>query len=208
MASSVDGQSRGCSPHHHHRRADGDPVEEVDHIFVQHADAAVGGRGADRTAHRCRRAVNRDLVAVERDRPRAHRVRRRTAGNDVGQFRMVALDGVGRRPGRLDKLAGDPRRAAPLLAAPRHGDRIGDGGLSVDNEIELLGRLADQNRARGIVGRIGDDPSRIRRPCQGREQEAESPRDRRSRAHAAVLSCGGGKIPSASPWRAAVLRSG
>ncbi len=36
------------SAHHHHGRADADAAVEIDHVLIEHADAAVGDEAADR----------------------------------------------------------------------------------------------------------------------------------------------------------------
>ncbi len=53
----------------HNRRADADAIEKIHNVFVEHADAAVRRGRTDRAPHGGRGAVDRDLGAVERQRP-------------------------------------------------------------------------------------------------------------------------------------------
>ena len=71
---------------------------EIDHVLVQHADAAVGGGRTDRPAHLARGPRGCDLVELKRQRRCAHRVVRRATGNELRQFGMVARDDFRRRP--------------------------------------------------------------------------------------------------------------
>src|SRR6478736_10159776 len=77
---------------HHDGRADADALIEVGDILVEHADAAIGGGGADGGAHLVACAVDGDLVAVEGQCRDAHGIARRAALDQVRQFRVVALD--------------------------------------------------------------------------------------------------------------------
>ena len=78
----------------------------------------------------------------------AHRVARRTAGNNVGHVRLVVLDFLRRRPGRIAVFAVDPGGTRPLLAGFADPDRVAHGMTLVENEIEvaLVGPYHDRSR--------------------------------------------------------------
>ena len=139
----------------HDRGADLDAVVEVDDVLVQHADAAVGGGGADRFAHLHRRAVDGDLIELQGQRPLAHRVIRRAARDELRQLGMIARDDRRRRPVGADELALDVGLAAPRLAGLADGDRVLDGGAVTVGEIEPPLALLDDDHARRIGGGHG-----------------------------------------------------
>src|SRR5207248_6138143 len=109
----------------HHGRADGNALVEVGDVVVQHPNAAIRDKAADRT--RRVGAVDGIFSAGQRHRRYAHRIARRTAGDHAWHRWLVAPDLRGRRPGRMTVLAVDLGDAGPLLARFADTDRVADG---------------------------------------------------------------------------------
>src|SRR5947207_3027939 len=76
------GDDHGC--------ADAHALVQVDDILIVHTDAAIRDEAADRV--RPVGPVNGILTAAQGQGCGAHRIARRTARNDVGQPRVVALN--------------------------------------------------------------------------------------------------------------------
>jgi hypothetical protein len=149
---------------HQHLGADAHPIEQVDDVLVEHADAAICREVPDRV--RAVRAVDGVLLAAgQRQRARSHRIARRAAGDDVGQARIVAADLVRRRPGRVDMLALDRGAALPLPAGPPDPDRIADRLAVAHDEVELALVRAHDDGARPLRTLVGHERAGELRPA-------------------------------------------
>ena len=105
---------------HNHFGADVHAVEKINDVFVEHAYAPVCREGADGV--RPVRTVDGVLLATgQRQRAWTHRVSWRTAGDHVGQPRVVAPDLV-RRPQAgltcLPSISARPCHCLPALPTP------------------------------------------------------------------------------------------
>src|ERR1700690_1815386 len=103
------------------RRADRDQTIELADVAVVHADTAVRDEAADQ--FRTIGAMDGIFAAAQGECGRAHRIVGGATGNDLGQTRIFAADGIRRRPSRPDKFAFDLRVAGPGHAGTADADR-------------------------------------------------------------------------------------
>src|SRR5215204_3607743 len=129
-------------------------------VLVVHADAAIRSERADRAGPV--RAVDGVVAAREGERSNPHRIVRRAARDDVGDIGIFAPQILGRRPRRLQVLAGDRDSTEPLSGGSPDRDRIAQGDAVADDEVQTaLGRL-DDDRAGRRTGRKNATTSRAR----------------------------------------------
>src|SRR5579871_5110906 len=134
---------------HHHGRAGRHTSEQLEHVFIVHADAAVRDEAADRGA--IVGAMDGIFAATQPHRRGPHRIIWCAPGNDIRQPWIFALDIRRWRPGRLDILALDIRAAGPRLSGPADTDRITPRGPHADHVIETTFAGVDDDGADGIA---------------------------------------------------------
>ena len=137
-------------------------LEQIDHVFVQHADATIGHRTADRAARR--RAVNAQQRPVEVERALAEWVCRVAAFD-----RIVTVD---RDPLRIDLFGCDKGAAHPEFGLFADGHRIADRLALGGDVVDFALGIHDHHRTGGIV-EVGCDTFRFRHrgQCAGEGQQ-------------------------------------
>jgi hypothetical protein len=146
----------------HDRRADAYAAEEIFDVFIVHADAAVGGGGADRTPHACGRAVDGNFRTSKGNCRRPHGIVRRSARNDMSELRVIPAHDPGRLPSGADIFPLHVGFAEPGHSGAADRDRITDGGAGPGGKVEPTLALFDDDRAVRIVLRKGYKLTRLR----------------------------------------------
>src|SRR5262249_22082756 len=145
---------------HHHPGADLDPLIEIDHVLVAHADAAGRHRRSDRPG--LVRAVDAIERRAEIHGAGAERVLR--PAFHVARQIGTALEHFGRRrPIRPFTLAGDVVNARPGEAGPADADAVTDRGAVILDQIKKTLVGIDDDGAGTFPAVVVDDLFQVAR---------------------------------------------
>src|SRR5215510_12659375 len=155
-------------PRHNHCGSKADTAIEIEYVRVEHPNAAIGHRPADRCW--IVRAVDGLVVASQKHYRRTQRIVRRATGDQKWQIWFIAPYDGRWHPRRPQSLAVDEGGTTPLPAGTSDANRIAHGLTPAEHVIQrpLVG--ANHHGAGRIIAGETDDLTGLRGLRRGRSK--------------------------------------